>query len=132
MRFATLGKLLGGIGRPGRVDPDLLRRSFRFGLSASEAFWVGLEGGFKHLSAVPQDLAGLPQVNGFGGEQAEAAVAVFGVVPGKKLATESSRLGERVEALREVRVVLQGLELGLRVEVVVAGVRTVVGFGHSQ
>src|SRR2546425_33541 len=54
-----------------------------------------------------------------GREQAEAGVAVLGVVPGEKdLAVRASIL-DRAEALREVRPVFQRLELRLRERVVV-------------
>ena len=64
-----------------------------------------------------------------GGVQAEAAVAVVVVVPGEELLAVGSGGLDRGEAAGEAGPVLEGLELGFGVGVVVADVRAGSGTG---
>ena len=59
-------------------------------------------------------LGGAAEVDLLGGEQADAAVAVLGVVPLEELPAEVLCLLDAAEATREARVVRDGLELCLR------------------
>lgn len=68
----------------------------------------------------------------FGREQADAAVMVLGVVPGKEALAKAACILDRAEAFRELGSVLQGLELTFRERVVVGDVGPAVGLGDSQ
>ena len=68
----------------------------------------------------------------FGREQADAAVMVLGVVPGKEALEKAACILDRAEARREVRAVLQRLELRLRERVVVGDVGATMGLGDPQ
>ncbi len=54
------------------------------------------------------------------------------VIPAEKSLAEGSGILNTAEPLRELWTILQGFELGFRVRVVVAHVRSAVGFGYSQ
>jgi hypothetical protein len=59
-------------------------------------------------------------------------VAVLVVVPAEEALAERSGVLDAAEPIREGRVVLEGLELALRVGVVVGDVRAGVGAGDAQ
>src|ERR1700677_3942720 len=54
------------------------------------------------------------------------------VVPGEELATKCPCLFDVIEALREIRSILQRLELRLRIRVIVGDVRPRMAPGHAQ
>ncbi len=78
------------------------------------------------------DRFGAAVMDGVGGHEADAGVAVLVVVPGEELAAERSGVLDRVEAGGEAGPVLQRLELRLGVGVVGRGVRAVVGLEHAE
>ena len=59
-----------------------------------EAEWVLFKGGLKDLSPVGDDLVGAVEMDHFRSQQAQAAVAVLGVVPGEKVAAKLPSLLE--------------------------------------
>ena len=65
-------------------------------------------------------------------EHREAAVVVLEVVPVEEVLAEASSVLRGAEAVREVRPVLQRLELALRVRVVVRDVGSRVGLRDAQ
>jgi len=65
-------------------------------------------------------------------EQRDPAVMMLGVVPGEEALTELLSLCLAAETRRKGRTVFQGLELRLRVGVVVGHMRTAMGLGHAQ
>ena len=74
----------------------------------------------------------LPIVHAVRCHVANAAVAVLGVVPGKECLAMASGVFDAAKALREVGAVFHGLELRLRIRVVVRGVGAAVALGHVQ
>ena len=64
--------------------------------------------------------------------QADAAVAVFVVVPVEELLAVSASVLDRAEAIGEVGSVLQGFELRLGVRIVIRDVRAAVGLGDIE
>lgn len=66
------------------------------------------------------------------GDQSDARVPVFLVVPGEKIPSKATGIFNRTEPHRELETFLEGLELGLGIRIVVAGMRSAMGFGHSQ
>jgi len=58
----------------------------------------------------------------FGRQQADAGVAIVGVVPAEELLTEGARLLDARETLRKARAIPQCFELGLRIRIVVGDV----------
>src|SRR5882724_2766040 len=57
---------------------------------------------------------------------------VLVVVPDEESMAKRSRLLDVIETLREVRSILQGLELRFRIRVVVGNVRSRMAPGHAQ
>ena len=89
-------------------------------------------GGGEDASAVGVDLLGVAVVDGRGGHQADAGVAVIVVVPVEELAAERSGVLDRVEPGGEPGPVLQRLELRFGVRVVGRGVGRVCVLVHAE
>jgi hypothetical protein len=66
------------------------------------------------------------------GEQADGRVMVLLVVPGKERLKEGAGFFDAGEALREIGVIFEGLELRLRKGIVVARMGPPVGFGDPE
>jgi hypothetical protein len=73
-----------------------------------------------------------PGVKLLGRNQSDARVSVFLVVPGEKIPAKGPGIFNRTETSWKLRTVLECLELGLRIGIVVAHMRPAVGFGDSQ
>jgi len=101
------------------VDPDLFGEFGDPGRARHEALRTGGVGSGENLLPPPDHLRGAAEVDLLGREQADAAVPVFGVVPGEERAAERLRLLYVCEPAGEAGVILDRLELGLRVRVVV-------------
>jgi len=71
-------------------------------------------------------------VEGFRGQKTDAGMVVFLVVPAKESLTKRSRIFNTPESFRELGPVLEGLELNLRIGVVIAYFWSGVAFGNSQ
>src|SRR6185436_15903747 len=99
---------------------------------ADEALGMSGVGGGEHLNAGIVSVLGLAVVDDLGGHQADACVSMLGVVPAEEVLAEGARFLDRGEAVREAGAVLQGLELGLGVRVVVGDVRAGVGLGDAE
>ena len=78
------------------------------------------------------DLIGAAVMDLFRGEHRDTAMAMLFVIPVEEVLAKGSTVLDAAEASRELRAVLEGLELGLRIGVVVADVRPAVGFGDPQ
>lgn len=78
------------------------------------------------------DGVGMPVVDVGGGVHPDAAVAVGVVVPGEEGDEERAGVLDAGEAVGEVGPVLQGLEVGLAVRVVVGDVWAGVGLGDTE
>lgn len=100
------------------VDPGLSWRSRGLRFAAGETLRVPLEGGGKHLVAGLEAAVDAPHVDVSRGEEGEARVAVFVVVPLDQDADVSPGVLDRSEAVREAGPVLEGPELGLGERVV--------------
>lgn len=57
---------------------------------------------------------------------------VLVVVPQKERLGPGSRIGEGAKALREIRPILEGLEVGLGIGVIIRRIGTGMGLGHTQ
>ena len=79
-----------------------------------EAFGVGVVGGGEDVAAGAVELGRLAGMDGFGGEVADAGVAMLGVVPGKEPPTEGTGIVQTAEAAGEIRSILERFETGLR------------------
>ena len=97
-----------------------------------EALGMGRVGGHEHLLPLRADRGGLAEVHDGGREKSQAAVTVLVVVPGEEALAERAPVFERAEAIRELRTVLQGLELRFRERVVVGDVGAAVGLGDAE
>ena len=80
---------------------------------------MGGVGALEHPGPFLPGLLGSAVVDVGGGMQAQPGVVMFVVVPGEERAAEQACGLDRVEPVGEVGPVLQGLELGLAVGVVV-------------
>lgn len=107
----------------------LIHAGGRLRQAALEAQRIGLVGLLQNLGTLDAQGLGGAIVDGVRGHQAYAAVAVLLVVPVEETLTVSACALERAEALGEVGAVLQGLELRLRVRVVIRDMWTAVCAG---
>lgn len=98
----------------------------------AEPFRSGRVGGVEGLLAQCTDVAGGAVVNRGGGVQPDPGVAVFVVVVAEEPLAERARVGQRTETPGEDGRVLEGLEVGLAVRVVVGHPGPGVGAGHAQ
>ena len=64
--------------------------------------------------------------------QSESRMPMLGVVPAKEIRAVRSCVFEGAEALRKIRPVLERLELGLRVRIIVRDVRPRVRLRHTE
>src|SRR5664279_5144055 len=124
--------LSGGLLRLGLVDPRRSRRAGRGGRLVDEPFGVG--GGRRVKDAGPFGVDGLgaPVVHVGRDVQPQTGVPVLVVVPAEEGLTVHASRFDRGEAGGEVGPVLQRLELGLGVWVVIAHVRSGVGLGDPE
>ena len=99
---------------------------------ALEAQRMSGEGGIECDGALSAHCRGGALVHGSGGHQADAAVAMFEVVPGKEPLAVRAGVLDRAEPLRKVGPVLQGLELRLEARIIIRDMRAAVGLGHVQ
>src|ERR1700735_2735737 len=90
------------------------------------------EGGIERNGAPCGELRGGSVIHGGRDHPANAAVAMVMVVPAEELLAMSASIFDRAEAIREVRPVLQGLELRLGVRIVIRDVRAAMGLGDLQ
>ena len=115
----------------GRVDPDGSRDLGRFGVVADEPLGCVEERGVERGLAGGVDRVGLPEVDLVGCHQADSCVMMVLVIPSEEAAAECAGLVDGLEPFWELRLVFQGLEVGLREGVVVRGVRPAVGFDYA-
>jgi len=111
-----------------------MRRSAAWwcGFAAAEPVGVRVVGGGEGSGSVGSDPGRGAVVNGGWGVQTDAAVAVFVVVVGEELLAEHPGGLDRPEVSRERRAVLEGLERGFAVGVVVAHVWAAVRPGDTE
>ena len=91
-----------------------------------------LVGGAQHLFPSSEYSLCLSIVNHLRGEQTDSCMPVLFVVPGEEHLTETASVFDSPEAIWKLRPVLQGLELGFGVGVVVTGVGLAVSLGDPQ
>ena len=93
---------------------------------------MGLKGGIHGHRAGFQDLRCPSVVDILRRHKGDAAVAVLGVVPAEERAAEGPGVLQGAEALRKLRAILQGFELGLRERIVVAHMGAAMGLGDAK
>ncbi len=106
-----------------RIDPDGLREWFRLRLTGDEALGMSGAGLAEHGLPAGDDLIGVTEVDLFGGQHGDAAMAVLGIIPTEERATEGLGLVLIPEPPGKRGMVLQGLELSLRERFVVGDLR---------
>ena len=89
---------------------------------------IFLEGRREDHLTVPYDFVGKPIVHLFRRQQRDATVAMLLVIPGEEILAKGTAILDGAEPFRELRAVLEGFELGLRIRVVIADMRSAVGF----
>ena len=116
----------------GGIDPDGGGQAGRLGAFPLEPLWVGDESGLQGFGAFQVHRLGLAEVDGGRGHVADARVAMRLVVPGEELLAMAAGILDAAEAVREIGTVLQRLELGLGIGVVVRDIGPAVGLGDIQ
>ncbi len=71
-------------------------------------------------------------MNGLRGEQADAPVVMFRVIPGEEALAEAAAVLDATKAVWEIGTVLERLEPRLGERVVIACIRPAVGLCHPQ
>ena len=102
-----------------RVDPGCRGFRRRFWRAADEALRVCLVGLYQDLLAGGMDDVSLAVMHLVGRHQSNTDVVVILVVPGEEAAAEGPGILDAAEALGELRLVFQGLEVRLRERIVV-------------
>jgi hypothetical protein len=115
-----------------RVDPNGFGLFWWPGMPGHESFGMACIGAAQHGLAALDHGVGVAVVQDLGREQTDTAVPMLPVVPREEGLAEAASTLDRAEALRELRSILEGLELALREGVVVGDVRPAVGFGNAQ
>lgn len=92
-----------GVGVAGLVDPAAGGQRGWFGRFAHEAVGAGVVGACEHGGAGGADLGGAAVVDIGGGHQADAAVAVNGVVVGEEPSAERAGVLDRAEPVGGTR-----------------------------
>jgi hypothetical protein len=116
----------------GLVDPHGLRQPSGVGGSRTNRSGWAPVGALQHLLAGSEDLFGAAEVHVGGGQQADPGVVVLHVVPVEEALAEGAGILDAAEPVREGGVVLEGLELALRVRVVVGDVWPGMGADDAQ
>jgi hypothetical protein len=104
---------LGWLRFLGRVDPDSSRDLGWFGTLADESLWGSEKRGVERCLAGGVDCVGLPEVDLVGRHQADACVMMVLVILGEEATAERAGLVDGLEPFGELRLVFQGLEVGL-------------------
>ena len=101
------------------VDPGSGWHGGWLGHFADEAFWVGLVGAGEDLLSRGVDGVCLSVMELIGCHQADAGVVVVLIVSGEEVAAEGFGVFDAAEALGELRLIPECLEVGFRERVVV-------------
>lgn len=109
-----------------------MREERGLGWLPDEAFRVGSIGGTEHLLSGVTQRGGPSVVHGGWRHQPETRVVMLAVVPGEEPLAEGTGVLDRTEPLRELRAVLQGLELGLGERIVVGDLGARVAPRHAE
>jgi hypothetical protein len=99
---------------------------------ADKAFGMGLKSGGQDLLALLGDDLGLARVHHGGGQEANAAMMMFLVVPGKKLLAKGSGILKAAKLLGKGRLIFEGFELSLGAGIVIGDMGPTVAFGDAQ
>jgi len=116
----------------GRVDPDGTRERLGPGRFADEPFEMLLEGCGQHARALGECLGGEPRGDHVRGQQGDAAVIVFVVLPVEESLAIGAGVFQRAEPVRELGPVPQGLDLAFREWVVIGSIGPAVRLGDSE
>ena len=108
------------------VDPDFAGDFGWLRSTVDEALRMPSVGVIKDVLPRCLEFISQTMVDGVGGEQPEAAVTVFGVVPGEEVSKVGLCVLKAAEATRVRRRVFDGLEVALRIRVVVGHPRPAV------
>ena len=100
--------------------------------SANETFGMSPLSVEKYLAPSVGELFGATVVNVGRCHKSDARVSVLVVVVAEETAAEQSAVFGGTKTARKLRAVLQRLELGLGVGIVVRDVRSGVGLGNSE
>src|SRR6202050_2868724 len=118
--------------RAWRVDPDLRGQHRWLWGVVDETFGMCRIREIEGLLPALSDLASALHMDHLRSQQPKAGMMVLGVVRGKELLTKTPRILQRAETLRELRAVVQRLELPLGKRIVVRNVRPGMSLGHAE
>lgn len=114
------------------VDPGRGWLGGWFGRLSDEALGIFSEGGVQNDLAGGMDGVGLAIMDLVRGHETDANVVVILIVPGEEAPAERLGVLDASEALGEIRLIFQGLEMAFREGIVVGGMGAAVGFGDAQ
>src|SRR3990170_8747779 len=100
------------------VDPDGFGQRRRRGRLAHEAFGVAEVSPVQDLLPGRDDVGCATVMHDLGREPSDAGMVVFGVVPSEEIGAEGPGVLDPSKAARELRAILERLELALGVGVV--------------
>ena len=89
-------------------------------------------GGTQNMAPGLQDLLRKPMMNGFWSKKINAGMPMLFVVPLEKALAKSSCIFNATKTLREIRPVLEGLELRLGKRVIITCVGPAVRLGDAK
>jgi len=92
---------------------------------------VFFEGRREDQLTAPYDFICKAIVHLFRGQQGDAAVVVLFVIPEEEILAKRPAVLDAAEAIRKLRAVLKGFEVGFRIGVVVADMGAAVSFCNS-
>ena len=118
--------------RCGRIDPGCGGFCRRLWCTVDEALRVLAANAIEGVLAGGVNRVGLAKVNLIRCHKTDADVVMILIVPVKITAQEDPRVFDAAETRRKLRLILQGLELGLGIRIVVTYVRPAVGLGDAQ
>ena len=115
-----------------RVDPGLRRQNGRLRGSANESFGVSPLSLDEGLASSRGEFFRAPMMNDGWSHETDSRVPVFVVVVAEEVTAEQVSILDGTETLRELRAILQRLELRLGVGIVVRDMRSRVSLGHAE
>ena len=97
-----------------------------------ETFWMGQERRIEGDRALPGQVGGAAHVYGFWRHETDTGMPMLGVVPIEEGLAMRPCILDRSEAVREVRAILEGLELRFGVRIVIGDVGTAMRLANVQ
>lgn len=116
----------------GRIDPGGREQPSRLREVTDETLEMHRVSGGQDLTVRVVGHLSAPVVDYLRGQEANARMAMLGVVPAKEVSIEGPGLFDRGESVGEDGPVLEGLELRLRIGIIVGDMRARMRLGDTE